>query len=57
MGRQRRDIKEREAKQELRLLSVRSVVGCEEQEKTWTVVWGSAPQEVHRVLKISPILS
>ena len=31
--------------------------GCEEQEKTWTVVWGSTPQERQRRLGISPILS
>ena len=29
--------------------SVRGV-GCEEQEKTWTVVFGSAPQEEQRGL-------
>ena len=36
--------------------SVRGV-GCEEQEKTWTVVWGTNPQEGKRGLGTSPILS
>ena len=36
--------------------SVRGI-GCEEQEKTWTVVWGSNPHEVQRGLGIGPILS
>ena len=39
-----------------RSLSVRGV-GCEKQEKTWTVVWGSIPQERQRRLGISLILS
>ena len=29
-------------------------VGCEEQEKTWTVVCGSTPQEGQRGLRINP---
>ena len=32
-------------------------VGFEEQEKTWTVLWGSNPQERQRGLGTSPILS
>ena len=32
-------------------------VGCEEQEKTWTVVWGKNPLEEQRGLGSSPILS
>ena len=36
--------------------SVRGV-GCEEQEKRWTVMWGNNPQEGQRGLGTSPILS
>ena len=32
-------------------------VGCEGQEKTWTMVWGSTLQEGQRGLGDSPILS
>ena len=39
-----------------RSISVKSV-GCEEQEKIWTMVWGSTPQERQRGLGISPVLS
>ena len=38
------------------LVSVRGV-GCKEQVKRWTVVWGSTPQEGQRRLGISPFLS
>ena len=36
--------------------SVRGV-GCEDQQKTWTVVWGTSPQKRQRGLGTSPILS
>ena len=36
--------------------SVRGV-GCEEQEKTWTLMWGYNPQEWQMWLGTSPILS
>ena len=36
--------------------SVRGV-GCEELEKSWTVVWGSTPQEGQRRQGTCPILS
>ena len=36
--------------------SVRGV-GCEEQEKIWTVILGSTTQEGQRGLEISPIIS
>ena len=32
-------------------------VGCEEQDKTWMVVWGSTPQDGQRGQGISSILS
>ena len=60
-----RDIKERETKHEHRRqvrgisnrsLSVRGV-GCEDQEYTWMVIWGSILQEGQRELGISPIIS
>ena len=36
--------------------SIRNV-RCEEQEKTWTLMWGTNPQEEQKGLKTSPIFS
>ena len=39
-----------------RSISVRGI-GCEGQDKIWTVVWGFTPHEGWRGLRISPTLS